>query len=99
MVSTYNTKASGAGLDQLACHAHEGNLLSAEQYIINEAGEKDKALLNDAQFNDFDVCIVGMGFHHFENYASCIQRLSERVKPGGVVGIIDLLPKEGASRS
>lgn len=97
MVSTFNSKAAAAGLDKSACHAHEGNLLASEPYVVGESGEKDQSLLNDDHFNNFDACIVGLGFHHFENFAKCLESLSKRLKSGGVNGIIDLAPNEDVS--
>jgi len=96
MVSTYNSKAAAAGLDHATCHAHEGNLLVEEPYVVAEDGKRHQGFSNE-HFNQFDACIVGLGFHHFENYATCLRTLSERVKSGGTIGIIDLLPKEGVS--
>jgi len=98
MVSTYNSKAAAAGLDHSTCHAHEGNLLLDEPYVVHEEVKRYGAEIGGEHFNQFDVCIVGLGFHHFENYSHCLRMLSERVKSGGVVGIIDLFPKEGVSQ-
>jgi hypothetical protein len=102
MVSTFNSRALDAGLDASMCHAVVGNLFDAEPYIVdNESGKKidGQNFLDDPKFKDFDVCIVGLGFHHFDNFVRCLRILSERVKKGGVVGIVDLLPKEGVSAS
>jgi len=99
MVSTFNSRASDAGLDG---HAVVGNLFDSEPYIVdNESGEKidGQNFLDNPKFKDFDVCIVGLGFHHFDNCVRCLRILSERVKKGGVVGIVDLLPMEGVSAS
>ena len=102
MVSTFNGRASDAGLDPSTCHAVIGNLFDTEPYVVDdESGEKivGQDFLDDPKFKDFDVCIVGLGFHHFENFVRCLRILSERVKKGGVVGIVDMLPKEGVSTS
>ena len=102
MVSTFNGRAADAGLDASTCHAVVGNLFDAEPYIVDdESGQKinGQDFLDDPKFKDFDVCIVGLGFHHFDNFVRCLRILSERVKKGGVVGIVDLLPQEGVSAS
>lgn len=102
MVSMFNSKASDTRLDTSAFHAVVGNLFDAEPYIVDDkSGEKinGQDFLDDPKFKDFDICIVGLGFHHFENFVRCLEILSERVKKGGVVGIVDLLPKEGVSAS
>ncbi|SRR6266480_6196214 len=102
MVSTFNSRASDSALDTPTCHAVVGNLFDAEPYIVDdESGEKitGQEFLDDAKFKDFDVCIVGLGFHHFDNFVRCLRILSERVKKGGIVGIVDLLPQKGVSAS
>ena len=102
MVSTFNSRASDQGLDTLTWHAVVGNLFDAEPYVVDdESGEKinGRDFLDDPKFKDFDVCIVGLGFHHFDNFVRCLRILSERVKKGGIVGIVDMLPKEGVSAS
>lgn len=68
------------------------NPLNASMHAIvgdlcDPAGVADD--LMDKELFDFDVAIVGMGFHHFEHLELSIRRLKERVKKGGVVIIID----------
>jgi SAM-dependent methyltransferase len=99
MVATYNENAQSSGIPREVTHAVHGNLLDEKPYLVKEDGERtdDQSFLRDPGFNDFDAVIVGLGFHHFENFTRCLKKLSERVKPGGRVGIVDLFPKEGVS--
>ncbi|KAF1812688.1 S-adenosyl-L-methionine-dependent methyltransferase [Eremomyces bilateralis CBS 781.70] len=43
------------------------------------------------EFTGFDIVAVGFAFHHFSDYKLGIQRLQERLKPGGILLIIDFL--------
>jgi SAM-dependent methyltransferase len=47
-----------------------------------------------ASLPPFDVAVVGLGFHHFEDPTLAAQRLAERLKPGGVLVIVDFLPHD-----
>jgi len=76
--------------------ALHSNLLASPPWITDPSSPTKnlgpETIEKDPRFNDFDAVIVGLGFHHFENWAQALQTLSKRVKKGGVVGIIDILP-------
>jgi SAM-dependent methyltransferase len=40
------------------------------------------------------VAAVGLGFHHFDDPELAASRLVERLRPGGVLLVIDFLPHE-----
>ena len=83
MVEQYNQAAQAAGLKPEQVSAVQGNLLDEE---VPEH-------LKTPEYYDFDIAVVGLGFHHFENPVQAFERLAERVKPGtGVVLIVDFLP-------
>lgn len=85
MVQKYNEEAAAAGLQPEQVHAVVGDLLA----------EEVPDHLNTADYHNFDVVVVGLGFHHFENPLEAIKRLSARLKPeSGVLLIIDFLPFE-----
>jgi SAM-dependent methyltransferase len=44
--------------------------------------------------NHYDIAGVALGFHHFNNPARCISNLYASLKKGGVLFIVDWLPKE-----
>jgi len=73
-----------------------GNFLATPPSISSlsspETTLNAEAIARDPLLNNFDAVIVGLGFHHFENWALAMRKLSERVKKGGIVGIIDLEP-------
>jgi SAM-dependent methyltransferase len=43
---------------------------------------------------NFDIAGVALGFHHFNNPSLCISNLAASLKKGGVLFIVDWLPKE-----
>jgi SAM-dependent methyltransferase len=92
MVAEYNSRSEAAGTLKIAS-AVQGNLLGDEPYLT-WGGNKVNNIETDASMNDFDTVIVGLGFHHFSDWAGSLRKLAQRVKPGGIVGIIDLVPSE-----
>lgn len=83
MVDVFNSTARASGLKAEQVNAVVGNLLADEVPMH----------LRGPEWEGFDVAAVGLGFHHFENPARAVERLTERLKPGtGVLLIIDFLP-------
>jgi 2-polyprenyl-3-methyl-5-hydroxy-6-metoxy-1,4-benzoquinol methylase len=79
MVSQYNTRfATATGF---SAKAVLGNLLKPEV----------PAELKTEEFSNFDIAIISLGFHHFEDTDLAMQRLSERLRPGGVLVIVDFI--------
>lgn len=54
-------------------------------------GEDDPAAFRHSKFFGFDVACVGLGFHHFDDPELAARRLATRLRPGGVLMIIDFL--------
>lgn len=48
--------------------------------------------ISSSEFFNFDLVVVGYGFHHFEDLDMAASRLASRLKPGGVLLIVDFLP-------
>lgn len=91
MVDIYNQTARESGLKEEQVNAVVGDLLAEE---VPES-------LKGEEWFGFDIAIVGLGFHHFENPVRAVERLTERLKPAtGVLLIIDFLPfdKDSASQ-
>ena len=65
-------------------HAYVGDLTAEDKPAPAE--------LTAPEFYDFDIAAVGLGFHHFDNPELAAKRLAERLKPGGVLLILDFLP-------
>lgn len=47
--------------------------------------------LSSSDFYDFDLVVVGLGFHHFADISLATRRLVERLRRGGVFLIIDFV--------
>ena len=81
MVKEYNKRAQEQGFSPQNMCATQGDLLAQTQ---------TSSLLDGAEFFNFDLAIVDMGFHHFEQPDLAVTRLVERLKPGiGVLVIVD----------
>jgi SAM-dependent methyltransferase len=87
MVLEYNTSALNQGIPEYEMHAVVGNLIDPSNTSSSE--------LEAPEFYNFDIAAVGMGWHHFSDPSFAAKRLAERLKPGGVLLIIDFLPHEG----
>jgi len=86
MVNEYNKSARNQGIPESEMFATVGNLMD-----MNTA---PPASVSGPEFHDFDIAVVGLGFHHFDDPALAAKRLAERLKKGGVLMIIDFLPHE-----
>jgi SAM-dependent methyltransferase len=78
---------------------------SRQAYQGNLADPKDPSptAFANSKFFDFEVAGVGLGFHHFDKPDLASKKLAERLKPGGVLFIIDFVahkidPKDAALR-
>lgn len=89
MVEEYNERFSSSTSDgqtddstaeKINAHAFHANLFDPK-------GTPES--LNDAKFFNFDLVCVSGGYHHFENLPLVTERLVERLRPGGVLAIID----------
>lgn len=60
--------------------------------ICIPAVEDPEAFQDATRFSNFDMACVGLGFHHFDDPELAAKRLVQRLKPGGVLVIIDFLP-------
>lgn len=76
------TSPKGLAEDEMA--AFHGNLCIP--------GDEDPAAFRDPRFFGFDLAVVGLGFHHFDDPELAARRLVARLRPGGVLMIIDFLP-------
>ncbi|KAF4969748.1 hypothetical protein FSARC_3091 [Fusarium sarcochroum] len=80
MVGVYNAQAQSQGSSR---QAYQGNLADPK--------DASPAAFADAKFFDFDVAGVGLGFHHFDKPELASKRLAERLRPGGVLFIVDFV--------
>lgn len=83
MVAAYNQRAENQGLAKAEMFAYKGNLCDPD--------DPEPAAFASPEFSAFDVAAVGLGFHHFDNPQLAASRLVDRLKPGGVLLIVDFL--------
>ncbi|KAL4862037.1 hypothetical protein BDV12DRAFT_179343 [Aspergillus spectabilis] len=55
--------------------------------------ESAPAEVSGPEYFEFDVVVVSMALHHFEHPEKALIRLSERLKKGGVMIIMDMIPE------
>jgi len=84
MVLVYNRNAQNQGLPPEFMSASIGNLI--------DPADPSPADFRGEEWFNFDLAVVGLGFHHFEDPALAAARLAERLRPGGVLMIIDFMP-------
>ncbi|QSZ36803.1 hypothetical protein DSL72_006686 [Monilinia vaccinii-corymbosi] len=85
MVAQYNTRAANQGLSPSEMIAYQGNLLSSPT----------EAELEKEDLYEFDLAVVGLGFHHFDNPAWAARKLGERLKKGGILAVLDFESHDG----
>ncbi|KAH7309096.1 putative 2-heptaprenyl-1,4-naphthoquinone methyltransferase [Stachybotrys elegans] len=83
MVNVYNTKAQNEGLYPDGMRAYLGNLALP--------GDPRPAAFSGPGWFDFDMAGVSVGFHHFEDCELAARRLVDRLRPGGVLFILDFV--------
>ncbi|KAF2839816.1 S-adenosyl-L-methionine-dependent methyltransferase [Patellaria atrata CBS 101060] len=57
-----------------------------------QLGEQEE---HEGEFLNFDIVTVAGAYHHFEDVALATKRLVERLRPGGVLAVVDFLHGEG----
>ncbi|KAI7656273.1 structural maintenance of chromosomes 5 smc5 [Hortaea werneckii] len=75
MVEEYNRAASTSGIPPEQALAVVGDLCSASTDISDH--------FRKPEWYSFDLAVIGLGFHHFEDPGLAVQRLSERLRKGG----------------
>jgi SAM-dependent methyltransferase len=85
MVHEYNTSASTQSLTS-KMSAFVGN--------IHDPTEPSPSAFQGEAFHDFDLAVVGLGFHHFSDPSRAAAKLAERLKTGGVLLILDFVVDE-----
>jgi SAM-dependent methyltransferase len=68
--------------------------MSASVGNLLDPADPSPADFKGKEWFNFDIAVVGLGFHHFEDPALAATRLAERLKPGGVLMIIDFMPHD-----
>jgi SAM-dependent methyltransferase len=83
MVSQYNIHAKELGLPNQKMYAIQGDLL--------DPNDSRPAHLNGSSLWNFDLIMTTMAFHHFDDTALAMKRLSSRLRKGGICVVVDNL--------
>ncbi|KAM4061219.1 methyltransferase [Hirsutella rhossiliensis] len=83
MVEAYNARARSEGFTPEQRTAHVGNLL--------DPSDPRPRALSTPNLGGFDVAGVGAGFHHFDDCHLAASRLAQRLRPGGVLLVLDFV--------
>ncbi|KAK2482607.1 hypothetical protein H9L39_04399 [Fusarium oxysporum f. sp. albedinis] len=89
MVEQYNKMALKAGYTSIKMRAVQGDLIDPELTPSPET--------NAPGFFDFDVVVMCMALHHIEDPDNMILQLSKRLRPGGILLIIDWVASSAGS--
>ena len=81
MVESFNKKHLSLGIPAEKTHAVVGDLFT----------DPVDSMFEGEEWWGFDIVSVGAAFHHFEGPVEAARRLKERLRPGGVVLISDML--------
>ena len=57
------------------------------------------ALETDPAYTAFDVAVVSLALHHMDEPSLVVRRLAERLRPGGVLVVVDFLRHEATAVS
>ncbi|KAL3491569.1 S-adenosyl-L-methionine-dependent methyltransferase [Aspergillus germanicus] len=60
----------------------------------NLLADSAPAEVSGPEYFDFDIVVVSMALHHFEHPGKALKCLGERLKNGGVMMIMDLIPEQ-----
>jgi SAM-dependent methyltransferase len=88
MVKAYNTRFAPNQTDT----DHPAPTLNAKAVVgdlLDPSGTSSS--LSGPEYHNFDLAVVGFGFHHFDNLTLATERLASRLKPGGIFLIVDFL--------
>ncbi|KAL6239118.1 hypothetical protein BDW75DRAFT_199687 [Aspergillus navahoensis] len=82
MVEEFNKHAREAG--------RSNTMVGVKADLVSESLPAE---ISGPEYFDFDLVVVSMALHHFEHPEKAMNRLGERLKKGGVMMIIDLIPE------
>ncbi|KAK9241081.1 S-adenosyl-L-methionine-dependent methyltransferase [Lipomyces kononenkoae] len=82
MLDQYRETAAELDLDESRMMAIQGDLCAPEVKPTNPA-------VRDEELSGFDLVAISLALHHIEDIDLAVKRLAERLRPGGVLLIID----------
>ncbi|CAG9976907.1 unnamed protein product [Clonostachys byssicola] len=91
MVAKYRATAEDLGLPESRMMAVQGNLLAHTVEATNPP-------LSQEQLSSFDLVAICMALHHVDDIELAIKRLAERLRPGGVLLVIDWATRDSSAQ-
>jgi SAM-dependent methyltransferase len=79
--------------------AGEGHMIGVRGNLVTASVEPTNPPLSDEELNGFDLVVICMTLHHIEDVELATKRLAERLRPGGVLLVIDWAQQDGSSRA
>ncbi|KAH8660143.1 S-adenosyl-L-methionine-dependent methyltransferase [Xylariales sp. PMI_506] len=90
MLAKYKAAMDKLGLGPDQALAVRGDLLADDP-------KPTEPPVGEDQLWNFDLVATSLALHHFENPELAIQRLAARLRPGGVLLILDWTPQDGST--
>ena len=53
--------------------------------------------MSEPEWRDFDLAVISMALHHVKDPIDMLRRLKERLRPGGMLVVVEFLGKEEGS--
>ena len=85
MVEEYNKRAAAKGISSEKMKATAGDLLADDP--------STQSHISGPEFNGFDLAVISLALHHMDKPGFALQRIVERLKPGGVIVVLDWTDK------
>ncbi|PHH78301.1 hypothetical protein CDD83_3997 [Cordyceps sp. RAO-2017] len=92
MLAQYRATAAEIGLSEAQARAVQGNLLAP-----NIEATATSPPLSEEQLSNFDMVAICMALHHVDDIELATRRLAQRLRPGGVLLIIDWATRDGSA--
>ncbi|KOS38158.1 hypothetical protein ACN38_g11022 [Penicillium nordicum] len=92
MLDKYRATAVELGLDESSMLAVQGDLLAP---TITQT----EPPLSEEELNGFDLVAICMALHHVDDIVLATKRLAERLRPGGVLLIIDWATRNSSHKT
>ena len=87
MVERYQELASSSTVSTVkSAIVRQGDIVAEAEPLVEISGP---------DLHNFSLVVVCAGFHHFENFQRSIDRLAQRLKPGGTLLIVDFVETQG----
>ncbi|KAF2454665.1 S-adenosyl-L-methionine-dependent methyltransferase [Lineolata rhizophorae] len=78
-----------------AIREHADSAIAVVGDMVNDP--TSESIINTPEFFNFDVVCTNYSLHHFDDAATAIERLAERLRPGGTFIAVDFVSSEGDS--